>query len=153
MESNRIKRLTNSYFEGTTTREEEMELAHYLASSDNLPAELAPVKTMFEAMGLLKEVKAPQPKPHRRTITLSLFRRVAVAVVCIFAGLFITMRTVTTTTLHAEPMIICYVDGARVNDQQMAEEEMRRILGNMNQNVNLAMASIDKINIPKTDSL
>ena len=105
---------------------------------------------MFEAMGLLKEIKAPQPKLQRRSITLSQFRRVAVAVACIFVGVFITARTITNNTLHAEPMIICYVDGTRVNDQQMAEDEMRRILGNMNQNVNLAMASIDKVNILKT---
>jgi hypothetical protein len=56
----------------------------------------------------------------------------------------------TSTALHTEPMIICYVDGARVDDQQMAEDEMRRILGNMNENVTLAMARIDKVNLLKT---
>ena len=29
-----------------------------------------------------------------------------------------------------------------------AEDEARRILGNMNENITLAMASVDKINIP-----
>lgn len=150
MELNKINILIDKYFEGETTLDEERAIATYLASTEHLPAEHIAIKAMFEAMGLLKEIKVPSPKPQRRSITLSQFRRVAVAVACIFVGVFITIRTMTSTTLHAEPMIICYVDGTRVNDQQMAEDEMRRILGNMNQNVNLAMASIDKVNILKT---
>ena len=150
MELNRINILINRYFDGETTLSEEQTIATYLATEEHLPAEHIAIKAMFEAMGLLKEIKAPQPKLQRRSITLSQFRRVAVAVACIFVGVFITARTITNNTLHAEPMIICYVDGTRVNDQQMAEDEMRRILGNMNQNVNLAMASIDKVNILKT---
>ena len=150
MELNKINILIDKYFEGETTLDEERAIATYLASAEHLPAEHIAIKAMFEAMGLLKEIKAPQPKLQRRSITLSQFRRVAVAVACIFVGVFIATRTITNKALHAEPMIICYVDGTRVNDQQMAEDEMRRILGNMNQNVNLAMASIDKVNILKT---
>lgn len=150
MELNKINILINRYFEGETTLDEERAIATYLASAEHLPAEHISIKAMFEAMGLLKEIKAPQPKLQRRSITLSQFRRVAVAVACIFVGVFITARTITNNTLHAEPMIICYVDGTRVNDQQMAEDEMRRILGNMNENVNLAMARIDKVNLLKT---
>ena len=150
MELNKINILIDKYFEGETTLDEERAIATYLASTEHLPAEHIAIKAMFEAMGLLKEIKAPQPKPQRESIRLPLFRRIAVAAACIFVGVFITARTITNNALHAEPMIICYVDGTRVNDQQMAEDEMRRILGNMNQNVNLAMASIDKVNILKT---
>lgn len=150
MELNEINRLIDKYFEGETSLAEERAIALYLATADHLPEEHRAVKAMFEAMGLLKEIKAPQLKPRKRNITLSQFRRVAVAVACIFVGVFITMRTMTNTTLHAEPMIICYVNGTLVTDQQTAEEEARRILGNMNQNVNLAMARIDKINSLKT---
>lgn len=150
MELNKINILIDKYFEGETTLDEERAIATYLASAEHLPAEHIAIKAMFEAMGLLKEIKAPQLKPRKRNITISQFRRVAVAVACIFVGVFITMRTMTNTTLHAEPMIICYVNGTRVTDQQTAEEEARRILGNMNQNVNLAMARIDKINSLKT---
>ena len=150
MELNKINILINKYFDGETTLSEEQTIATYLATEEHLPTEHLAVKAMFEAMGLLKEIKAPQPKPQRRSITLPQFRRVAVAVACIFVGVFITARTATNNTLHAEPMIICYVDGTKVNDQQTAEDEMRRILDNMNQNVNLAMASINKVNILKT---
>ena len=150
MELNKINILIDKYFEGETTLDEERAIATYLASAEHLPAEHIAIKAMFEAMGLLKEIKAPQPKPQRGSIRLPLFRRIAVAVACIFVGIFVSVRTMSNTTLHAEPMFICYVDGTRVNDQQMAEEEMRRILGNMNENVNLAMARIDKVSTIKT---
>lgn len=150
MELNKINILINKYFDGETTLSEEQTIATYLASEEHLPAEHIAIKAMFEAMGLLKEIKAPQPKPQRGSIRLPLFRRIAVAAACIFVGIFVSVRTMSNTTLHAEPMFICYVDGTRVNDQQMAEEEMRRILGNMNENVNLAMARIDKVSTIKT---
>lgn len=150
MELNEINILISKYFEGETTLSEEQDIASYLANAEHLPNEHLAIKVMFEAMGLLKEIKASQPKPRKHSVTLSRIRRVAVAAACIFVGVFITTRTVTNNTLHAEPMIICYVDGTKINDQQTAEQEMRRILGNMNENVNLAMASIDKVNILKT---
>lgn len=150
MELNKINILINKYFDGETTLSEEQTIATYLATEEHIPAEHIAIKAMFEAMGLLKEIKAPQPKPRKRSVTISRFRGVAAAVACIFVGVFIATRTITNNALHAEPMIICYVDGTRVNDQQMAEDEMRRILGNMNENVTLAMASIDKVNILKT---
>ena len=150
MELNEINILISKYFEGETTLSEEQAIASYLANAERLPEEHLAIKAMFEAMGLLKEIKAPQPAPRKRSVTISRFRGVAAAVACIFVGVFITTRTITNSTLHAEPMIICYVNGTRVDNQQMAEDEMRRILGNVNNNVNLAMASIDKVNILKT---
>ncbi|MBO7189220.1 MAG: hypothetical protein J6V55_01385 [Alistipes sp.] len=150
MELNEINRLIDKYFEGDTSLAEEREIASYLATAETLPEEHTAVKTMFEAMGLLRDIKAPEPQPRKRGITLSLLRRVAVATACIVVGVVVATRTMTSTTLHAEPMIVCYVDGARVYDQRVAEDEMRRILGNMNQNVNLAMARIDKVNLLKT---
>ena len=150
MELNEINILISKYFEGETTLSEEQAIASYLANAERLPEEHLAIKAMFEAMGLLKEIKAPQSAPRKRSTTLLRFRGVAAAVACIFVGVFITTRTITNSTLHAEPMIICYVNGTRVDNQQIAEDEMRRILGNVNNNVNLAMASIDKVNILKT---
>ena len=106
---------------------------------------------MFDAMGRIKTIEAPKPKPKRGRITISLIRRVAVAAACVVAGIVIVTRTMTSTTLPAEPMIICYVDGARVDDPQKAENEMRRILGNMNENVTIAMARVERFNTFKTN--
>lgn len=146
MELNEINRLIDKYFDGETSLAEQRAIASYLATEERLPKEHIPIKAMFEAMGELKTIQAPQPKPKRRSISLSLIRRIAVAAACVVAVIVVATRTMTSTTLHTEPMIICYVDGARVDDQQKAEDEMRRILGNMNENVTLAMASVDKIN-------
>ena len=150
MESNRIKTLIDSYFEGTTTRDEERELAHYLATSDNLPAELAPVKTMFEAMGLLREIDAPKAAQRPRT-RLS-WRQITTAAT-VAASILLAIVIATNKELYSTsptPAIICHVDGTLVSDQAIAEQEARRILGNMNTNVTLAMASVDKINILAT---
>ena len=151
MELNKINRLIEKYFEGETTLDEERAIATYLATAESLPKEHIAVKAMFEAMGELRKVTAPQSKPQKRTLSLVGLGRVAAVVACLVVSLFFATRTITNTPLQAaEPMIICYVDGAKVNDQQTAELEMRRILGNMNQNINLAMARIDKVNILKT---
>lgn len=150
MELNEINRLIDKYFAGKTTLNEEQTIAYYLANAECLPEEYLAIKAMFEAMGHIRDVKVPKAKPRKSGITLSHIRKVAVVAACIVLGIVITARTMTATPLHAEPMIICYVDGARVDDQKAAEQEMRRILSNMNENVNLAMASIDKVNILKT---
>lgn len=150
MESSRIKILVDSYFEGTTTRDEERELANYLATSDNLPAEYASVKTMFEAMGLLREIEAPKAvqQPRQRLSWRHITTAATVAASILLAIVITTNKEL--YSVSPSPAIICHVDGMFVSDQAMAEQEARRILGNMNTNVTLAMASVDKINILAT---
>ena len=150
MESSRIKILVDSYFEGTTTRDEERELANYLATSDNLPAEYASVKMMFEAMGLLREIEAPKAvqQPRQRLSWRHITTAATVAASILLAIVITTNKELYSTS--PSPAIICHVDGMVVSDQAIAEQEARRILGNMNTNVTLAMASVDKINILAT---
>lgn len=150
MESSRIKILVDSYFEGTTTRDEERELANYLATSDNLPAEYASVKMMFEAMGLLREIEAPKTvqQPRQRLSWRHITTAATVAASILLAIVITTNKELYSTS--PAPAIICHVDGMFVSDQAIAEQETRRILGNMNTNVTLAMASVDKINILAT---
>lgn len=150
MESSRIKILIDSYFEGATTRDEERELANYLATSDNLPAEYASVKMMFEAMGLLREIEAPKAvqQPRQRLSWRHITTAATVAASILLAIVITTNKELYSTS--PAPAIICHVDGMYVSDQAIAEQEARRILGNMNANVNLAMASVDKINILAT---
>ena len=149
MELNRIKILVNRYFDGTTTSDEEIELAHYLKSSDNLPEELVSIKMMFEAMGLLRQTEAPKTaKESKRRVSWSYIT----AAVTVAASLILTLIITTNKEVYnTTPAIICHVDGSLVSDQTAAEQEARRILGNMNANITLAMASIDKINILKTN--
>lgn len=150
MELNEIKILIDKYFEGETTLAEEREIANYLATAKTLPEELRAVKVMFEAMGLLKEVKAPAPRTRRRSLNLRYMGGIAVAVACMVIGLVISTDTINTPPTYTEPEFICYVNGCAIDDPKVAEDEARRILGNMNQNINLAMARIDKVNLLKT---
>lgn len=147
MELNEINRLIEKYLDGETSLNEERAIATYLATAESLPKEHIAVKAMFEAMGELRKVTAPQSKPQKRTLSLVGLGRVAAVVACLVVSLFFATRTITNTPLQAaEPMIICYVDGARVDNPQIAEMEARRILGNMNENINNAMEKINKVN-------
>jgi hypothetical protein len=46
-----------------------------------------------------------------------------------------------------EPTIICYVDGVEITDTDRAVAEAQRILSGVNNDVELAMATIEKVNI------
>ncbi|MBQ5594409.1 MAG: hypothetical protein IIU78_01745 [Alistipes sp.] len=147
MESSRIKILVDSYFEGITTREEEIELANYLASTDNLPTEYASVKMMFEAMGLLRQTQAPKRILERKRKAPWKHLTAGLTVAASILLIIVATTNKTIYTEHTTPAIICHVDGTLVSNQATAEHEARRILGNMNANINLAMASVDKISI------
>lgn len=150
MELNEINRLIDRYFEGETTLAEERTIATYLATTDSLPKEHIAIKPMFEAMGILREIKAPMPAPRKRSISLRRIGSVAAVAACLVVGIVVVTNTVKTTPTYTEPGIICYVNGTMVDDPKAAEMEAHRILGNMNQNINLAMARIDKVNLLKT---
>ena len=150
MELNEIKILIDKYFEGETTLAEERALASYLATAESLPEEHHAVKAMFEAMGLLREITAPESRPQKRGYSLRHIGGVAAAVACLLIGIVVATRTLNSAPVYAEPEFICYVNGSAVDDPKLAEEEARRILGNMNQNINLAIARIDKVNLLKT---
>ena len=150
MELNEINILIDRYFEGETTLAEERTIATYLATTDSLPKEHIALKPMFEAMGILREIKAPMPAPRKRSISLRRIGSVAAVAACLVVGIVVATNTVKTTPAYTEPGIICYVNGTMVDDPKAAEMEAHRILGNMNQNINLAMARIDKVNLLKT---
>lgn len=152
MELHEINILINRYFEGETTLDEERTIATYLATTETLPDEHIALKAMFEAMGLLRDIKAPNTTytPRKRSISLRHIRRVAAVAACLVVGIVVVTNTVKTTPTYTEPGIICYVNGTMVDDPKAAEMEAHRILGNMNQNINLAMARIDKVNLLKT---
>lgn len=150
MELDRIKILVNRYFDGMTTLEEERVIADYLASCETLPKELIPVRMMFETMGLLKAVEAPAVKQVKRHFRWSHFT----AAVTVAASIVLAIIVTTNRDIYIEqptPAIICHVDGVLVSDQAAAEHEARRILGNMNKNVMLAMENINKFNILKSE--
>jgi hypothetical protein len=60
MESNRIEQLLESYFEGTTTLEQEQELRRYF-TSENVASHLESYVGMFSAFAKAQQETLPQP--------------------------------------------------------------------------------------------
>ena len=58
MELNEVKILVDKYFDGTTSREEEFEIANYLSTHENIPDELIPLKAMFSSFEAIKRVES-----------------------------------------------------------------------------------------------
>ena len=151
MESERIKMLVECYLDGSTTKAEEAEIATYFATHSNVDAELEVVRGMFLGFSDMKRrIKAPvataQPKVNRRMVWSLLGLSVAAA----------TLLCVSLVGLHminsdgeefVEPEIICYVDGVAVEDSEVARQKVTQILGGVADNMNLAMASIERLNI------
>ena len=47
----------------------------------------------------------------------------------------------------AEPSFICYINGVQVEDREVAMAETQQIFDSMSKDIELAMATIEKINI------
>lgn len=154
MELNRIKILADKYFDGTTSREEEVELREALKHIDNLDSDLKALATMLGAMEKMTEVKSPikpiQPKKSSLSIWLGRAAGVAVAACAIF-GIILSLNQHEESILESQPTIICHVNGELIADQTQARAEAERVLGGAANNMAIAMASIDKIKIRQSE--
>ncbi|MBQ8854308.1 MAG: hypothetical protein IJZ67_08410 [Alistipes sp.] len=144
MEQSRVRELLELYFEAQTTIEQERELSQYFASAGDIPADLLPYKAIFAAFDHSKQVKSSQllksPKPRLRVLFGGL-SAVAVAA-ALLLGLFIWVEPT-----KAEPSLICYIDGVQVEDREVAMAEAEQIFSAMAQDIDLAMATIEKIQV------
>lgn len=160
MELDRIKILVDRYFEGETTLDEERELKEYLATSDNIPEEYAVLRTMFGVMTAAQEVKAPniEQKPVRRHLwgwRIAGGMSIAAAAAVIIMMLVVPHNnteltkpeTIKQPTTDVQYDIICHVNGEKITDQAVAYNQANRILGNVANNMELAMAQVSKLNI------
>ena len=153
MELNRIKILADKYFDGLTSRAEEIELREALRSIDNLDDELQALKTMLDTMDSLHETTSPvkvvRPMMSRRTVWIARVAGVAVAACAIF-GIFLGINH-SESSIVESPTIICHINGELVSDQAIARAEMDRVLGGVADNMALAMAKIEKLNLVRTE--
>lgn len=151
MELNKIKILAQRYMDAETSLQEEQQLAEYFASCDDVPDELLPIKAMFNATTQMRSVTAPvnksinTEKPARRIWLLRL-TSVAVAA-CAIIGIVIGLNTQKNDTITAEPSIICYIDGHYIDNEAIARDKAEHILGGVSNNMQIAMARIEKLNI------
>lgn len=155
MELSRIKILVDKYFEGLTSLEEEQELARYFAQTEDIPEEYQAVKIMLGAFDTLshetpnREVKVNVETKRRNTFTLNIKWMAGIAAaVAILVGVTITLapnsRNIEVSTETA-PAYICYVNGVKVEDDKVAYAEANRILGSLSEDVQLAMAEVNRL--------
>lgn len=149
MELSRIKILVDKYFDGVTSLEEEQELTRALNECHGLPEEYATVKMMLLSFATLKQETAPSQaevtvdKSHRKWLTINT-RWIATAAACIMLGtaLFFTDHSNTHTT---EPDYVCYMNGVKIENDQMAYAEASRILGNISEDLQIAMMEVNRL--------
>lgn len=146
MEQSRIRELLDLYFEGQTTLEQERAIKDFFATTQNIPADLAPYKAMFAAFdaSALERSDTMVPRIASRPSWQVLLGGISAisAAACLLLALFIWSGKRVN-----EPTIICYVDGVEITDTDRAVAEAQRILSGVNNDVELAMATIEKVNI------
>ena len=155
MELDRINVLIDRYFDGITSREEEQELAHYFAECKDIPEEYQVVKMMFSSFSTIAKdspasaIKIPEKKIKRTTITIN---RKWVAGIAAAVTLLIGIATVLDfgykdddIALSTEPSYVCYVNGVKVDNDQLAYAEASRILGSISENIQLAMTEVNRL--------
>ena len=143
MEQSRIRELLNLYLEGQTTLMQEEQLRGYFAAVADIPADLMPYKAMFAAFDSVKEQKptavvAKKPRSWVRVVIGS----VAAVAACLVLGLFIWSGV-----QSREQQIICYIDGKQITDTEVVVAEAQRMLGSVNEDIMVAMAAIESMNI------
>ena len=154
MELSRIKILVDKYFDGLTSLEEEQELARYFAETEDIPEEYQVVKMMLSSFCTLSnetpkaEVKAVAETKHRNIFRLNRKWIAGVAAAAaILIGIVIAFmpNKVIESTTETEPSYVCYVNGVRIDDEQVAYAEASRILGSVSEDMQLAMAEVNRL--------
>lgn len=149
MELAEIKILIDKYYDGETTLAEETAIAEYIATHDNLPSELEVMRAIFVTTSTLKETKAPKAKPRvmtlRRRLTLAISGVAAVAIAIV--GIVLIPDGTHNTKTNEQPTILCYKDGIAIENQEVVMAEAHRILGGVSEDMQIAMAKIEALNI------
>ena len=155
MELDKIKILVDKYFDGITSLEEEQELAELLAMNNNLPEEYLAVKMMlssFEKIGNTTPTKQAtlyvEKSPRKRLIINKRWVTSAAAVAGIILGVAILLKPDSDTATKPkaeEANYICYVNGTKVEDDQLAYAETTRILGSVSEDIHLALEEINRL--------
>ena len=157
MELSRVKILVDKYFDGLTSLEEEQELRRYFAQAESIPEEYQVVKMMLGTFDTLshetpnREVNVHAEIKRRNTFRLNMkwvASAAAAAAAAILVGVAITLapnsRNMEAPTETA-PAYICYVNGVKVEDDKVAYAEANRILGSLSEDVQLAMAEVNRL--------
>lgn len=162
MELDRVKILIERYLEAETTLDEERELAEYFATSEDIPQEYEPLRAMFQVFDDVKVQHAPEvvpstndkkAQPHRRRWWLiSGATTIAAAAACLIVMLIPPAANIDSSAMEhgsravETPKLICHINGKRVTNDIVACNQANKILGGVADNMQLAMAEIEKFN-------
>lgn len=152
MELDRIKILADKYFDGITSLDEEQELARLLERCENLPDEYIAVRMMlssFNEIGKATPSEQVAPKVEHKThkwLTINIrWVATAAAVVCIMFGAPQLLTPTSKSQPETEPCYVCYMNGVKVENDQVAYAEASRILGSVSEDMKLAMAEVNRL--------
>ena len=155
MELSRVKILVDKYFEGLTSLEEEQELKRYFAETEDIPEEYQAVKMMLGVFDTLsretpnREVRVNVETKRRNIFRLNVrWMAGMAAAAAMLIGVAITLTPNSNnmnTPAETAPEYICYVNGVKVEDDQLAYAEASRILSNLSEDMQLAMAEVNRL--------
>ena len=129
----RIRTLTDRFFDGDTTPEEEQELYDFYRQ-DDIPEDLRPSQKLFRDLAALAtlmpdvEGAARNHKPHRRQWWMA---AAAVATVLIVVGTLWRAGTGFAPTQWNEDECEAYIYGKRVTDRDVVLSEMQKTMTTM----------------------
>ena len=150
MELSKVKILVDRYLSGEATLDEEQALAEYLASCKELDDELRPIKLMFDAFAMERNVVAPtnttQKRSMGRTLWLGVRRAASIAAVaCVAVVALGVAYSYVCGHEGDDESLVCYVDGVMVDDQAQALKESERVVVAVFDDVNNALLAINSI--------
>jgi hypothetical protein len=120
----RIRTLTDRFFDGNTTLDEEQELYDYYSREPSLPPDLQPLRQMFLDLAAVRYVAIPsqrplQPKRQRWPRWLA-----AAAVALLIA----TVGAVLMNSLQQDDECVAYIYGERTTDRDVVLGEMQKTM-------------------------
>ena len=121
----RIRTLTDRFFDGTTTLEEEQELYDYYRREQALPADLVPMRRMFLDFAAIQF--ADEPAAERQAPTPRRWLRWAVAAcaaLTIAAGAAVWL----TSGRQGDDECVAYIYGERTTDRDVVLGEMQKTM-------------------------
>ncbi len=158
MELDRLKILADKYFEAETTLDEERELRELTANMEDIPEEYAALKIILCVTTANQEVKVPEAKhevKHRNRWILPIIggatiAAAAAAIVIMLTTPLSTTESITTPAPKPTVMqydIVCHVNGVQLTNMDDAYSQANRILGGVANDLESAMAHVNKFNI------
>ncbi len=134
----KIRTLTERFFDGATTLREEQELYDFYRQSGPLPPDLAPFRELFLAFGTLPVDSAEsllrqgerqdEPQPARKAARRPLVRvAAAAAVVLLLAGTALLGHRL----WLSDEECVAYIYGQRTTDRDVVLDEMHKTMNTL----------------------